>query len=262
MSDSARTVGIIGVGEIGAAIAGALATGAAADQLDITLSPRSRKRVRELEHRHTRIHIASCNQDVVDCADILLLTVLPDQVEPLCQELAFRPGQVVVGVAAGWPPSRLGPLVAPATQVCQLIPLPMIALRTGPVVLFPAIEPVQRLFADCGTVITPAAEDEIPALSCASATMSSFFVLQRTVVEWVARQGLTDEIAKHYVTSLFSGLSAEAAAAGPTEWPRLVTSHETPGGFNLQLREALESRGLFDAVASGLDDLAARLRRG
>jgi pyrroline-5-carboxylate reductase len=124
-------VGLVGVGAIATAIVDALMSGPHADEIDIVLSPRSAPRSAELAARHRQVRVAPYNQSVVDAADIVILAVLPDQMAALCSSLSFREEQVVVSLAAGWPPSLLAEHVAPAATVCQMIPLPMIALHTG-----------------------------------------------------------------------------------------------------------------------------------
>jgi pyrroline-5-carboxylate reductase len=134
-------VGFVGVGAIATAIVDALVSGPHADEIDVVLSPRSAPRSAELAARYRQVRVAPHNQPVVDAADIVILAVLPDQMAALCSSLSFREEQVVVSLAAGWPPSLLAEHVDPAATVCQMIPLPMIALHTGPVVICPRVRP-------------------------------------------------------------------------------------------------------------------------
>ncbi|MEO7126307.1 MAG: NAD(P)-binding domain-containing protein [Nakamurella sp.] len=254
------SVGFVGVGTIASSIVEALLSGPNADHIEVVLSPRSVSRSADLAARHPRAFVAADSQAVVDAAEIVILAVLPTQVETVCSALNFRSGQVVVGLPAGWSPSRLGPLAAPATTVCQMIPLPMIALHAGPLVLFPRVPPVADLFEGCGRLIVLEHEDDIPILSSASAMMSSFFAAQASVVDWIAQHGFAEDVAASYVTALVHGLATEGLARNPYDAAGLIVDHETPGGLNASLRRSLESEGVFDTLASHLTEIETRLR--
>lgn len=258
---AAHRIGIVGVGEIASAIVEALLAGPNADRLEFVLSPRSLDRSRALAERYGQVRVAASNQQVVHGSDVVMIAVLPQHVEAVCRELTMSPDQTIIGLAAGWAPSRLAPLVTPATDVCQLIPLPMVRLHSGPMALFPHIAAVARLFEGCGTIVVPAGEDQVPILSCASATMSTFFAAQQAIVEWMAARGFDRVDAARYVAALFSGLSAESTEVHDGDLARLVPTHETPGGLNQQMRETLEKGGVFGDIDSGLQSLMARLSR-
>jgi len=253
-------IGFVGVGAIAAAVAEAILR--RVDGAEALLSPRSAQRSAALARDFPGARVAADNRAVVDGSDVVFVAVLPDQVEAVCGALAFRDDQVVVGLSAGWPPSRLGPLVAPAATVCQVIPLPMIALGVGPVVVHPSVPAVERLLAPSGTIVVAESEDDLGALSCASAVMSTFFAFERTAVDWAAAQGIGRAQAAGYVTALMQGLATEAMTLAPDALGDAVTSHETPGGLNEHVRSSLERDGCFDALARHLDHiLAARIRR-
>lgn len=100
------------------------------------------------------------------------------------------------------------------------------------------------------------------ALSCASATMSTFFELQSRVIDWIIAKGLDPSLAATYVRVLFAGLSAESLDALPNASKGLVASHETPGGLNERIRLGLKGAGAFDALVSLLDELHVDRRAG
>jgi pyrroline-5-carboxylate reductase len=248
-------IGVVGVGAIAAAVVDALLTGPHADGITVLLSPRSAQRAARLAERHASVHVAAGNQEVLDGSDVVLLAVLPGQVAEVCAALRFRADHVVLNLAAGWPPSVLAPVVAPAAQVCQLIPLPMIALHTGPVVLHPAHPLVERLLEGCGDVIVLEQESEIIVLSCASATMSSYFAFHNTVVDWATSKGLPEATAHEYMAALIGGLALEAGGTSLDERAALPVEHETPGGLNEQVRRALTGIGAFSEIVTQLDGM-------
>lgn len=249
------TVGIVGVGEIASALVTAVSEGPGASGWRFMLSPRSLERSTSLAARYPGVVVAHDNQQVVDSAEIVLLAVLPEQLADLCASLTFRADQVVVGLAAGWPPSRLQPHLAPARAVCQMIPLPMVTQGTGPVVLFPEHSQVLRLLEGCGTVLVPDRESELAVLNSLSAVMSTYFQLQQSLVHWAETKGLSRDVSIGYVTSLFAGLAAEGSSADPAEWERLPATHETPGGWNEQVRLGMANLDAFTGLERVLDEL-------
>ena len=248
-------VGFVGVGAISTAIVDALMSGPHAEEIDVVLSPRSAPRSAELAARHRRVRVAPHNQLVVDAADIVILAVLPDQMAALCSSLSFREEQVVVSLAAGWPPSLLAQHVDPAATVCQMIPLPMIALHTGPVVICPRVPLVEHLLQGCGEIVHIEREEDLIVLSCASATMSTFLAFENTVIDWAIKHGLDAQTAKDYVAGLFLGLATEAMHTERDRLPELPREYETPGGLNEYLRRSLTTAGVFAELANHLDHL-------
>ena len=248
-------VGVVGVGAIAVALVDALLTGPRAGDVSVVVSPRSAVRAAGLAARHAAVHVAAGNQEVLDGSDVVVLAVLPGQVADVCAALRFRAGHVVVNLAAGWPPSVLAPHVAPAVDVCQLIPLPVIALHTGPVVLYPGLPAVADLLEGCGELVVLERESDVMVLNCVSAAMSSFFELQKTLVGWATGAGLPERAALDYVTALFQGLSAEAVAERDRGLGTMPVEHETPGGLNEQVRLALTAHGTFTELTRQLDDL-------
>lgn len=256
MSDRVR-VGVVGVGTIAVAVIDALMSGPGAADVDVVLSPRSEHRSAELALRHPAVRVAADNQDALDGCDVVLLAVLPAQLADVCASLRFRPDHVVASLVAGWPPSLLSSHVAPATTLCQLIPLPMIALGAGPVVLFPEVAVVADLLDGCGELVVLDRESDVIVLSCVSATMSTFFELQTTLVDWAAGKGLARATAVDYVTSLYAGLGVEGRASAADGLHHLALEHETPGGLNEQVRRALTERGAFAELTDQLDHMHA-----
>jgi pyrroline-5-carboxylate reductase len=248
-------VGFVGVGAIATAIVDSLMSGPHADEIDILLSPRSAPRSAELAVRHPHVRVAPHNQLVVDASDIVILAVLPDQMAALCSSLSFREEQVVVSLAAGWPPSLLAEHVDPAATVCQMIPLPMIALHTGPVVICPRVRRVEYLLEGCGEIVSVEREEDLIVLSCASATMSTFLAFENAVIDWSIRHGLDAQTAKDYVAGLFLGLATEVMHTGLDRLPEMPYEHETPGGLNEYLRRSLTTAGVFTELANHLDHL-------
>lgn len=249
MNDSpAPTIGFVGVGTIAAAVARVVLSANDERGAEVVLSPRSASRSAELAEHYDRARIAADNREVVEASDIVVLGVLPEQVAEVCAELPFREEQIVVSVAAGWPPSTLAKHVAPARRVCQIIPLPMIELGVGPIVLHPRIPEVEALLQGGGEVVVVEEERDIIVFSCLSAVMSSFFEAQNTMIDWGVSHGVPAQDVKNYVAALLHGLATQSLHADLEDLPKMPEEHETPGGINAYIRHALFERDGFGAA--------------
>lgn len=248
-------IGFVGVGAISHACIDALLSGPHAGSLQVSVSPRSKARVDALAAKYSQITIAASNQEVLDNSDIVFLAVLPSQTEEVCAELTFRANHIVGSLIAGYAPSRMAELVAPATKIAQLIPLPVIALHAGPNVICPGIPDIVNLFEGCGDTVVLEDESQILILSCASAAMSSFFQYMNTTIDWSVNKGLDAEAAKAYATSLFKGLSIEAMHTPLAEMADMPREHETPGGLNEYIRQTLTQAGAFTALENAFEHL-------
>lgn len=248
------TVGFIGVGTVSSAVIEAMCQ-RPDDDSPIVLSPRSESRSRDLAARHARCTRLETNQAVVDAADVVMLGMLPRQLDEVMADLTFRPDQTVVSFIAGSPPSQIAPLVAPAHRVCQAIPLPAIAVHRGPLVLCPGVPEVVDLFAGLGDIVVLEDESRIRVLSCASAIMSTYYEAQNAVIAWAAGRGIAPDVSRDYVVSLLDGLAAVSRVTPAEEFDHLPQEHQTPGGLNERVRAGLLERDWFGALTDRLDDI-------
>ena len=248
-------IGFVGVGAISEACIDALLTGKHARGLEVAVSPRNRERAEKLAANYKQVTVMESNQAVLDSSDIVFLGILPGQMKDVCAELTFRADHIVASLVAGFAPSLVAEIVAPATQIAQLIPLPVIAMHAGPNVICPGIPEIVDLFDGCGDTVVLDKEDQILILSCASAAMSSFFQYQNTTIDWAVSKGLDPNVAKSYATSLFKGLAVEATATSLADLPHMPAEHETPGGLNEYIRKTLTEAGAFTALENAFEHL-------
>lgn len=244
-----QVIGFIGVGTIAAALVRALLRLGRPDS--ILLSPRSNAVVAALEAEGPNVYRAASNAAVVDGSDIVFLTVRPPQLREAVAGLTFRGDQIVISCLANTPLQEVAALVAPA-NVCRLIALPVIERGAGPLVLYPPLPAIRRLFGRSGELIEASTEAEFAAYAAASATMSTFFALQAATIRWLIAHCASTAGAESYVRSMQLAL-AQTAMPRHGGLDALVEEHETPGGINERLRLTLDRRGWFDAITVALD---------
>lgn len=246
-------IGVIGVGTISTNVIEAMQKLNTSHTFN--LSPRSKQRAEDLTNKYKNCNQLNSNQEVVDQSDIIIISVLPKQVDEVLSELIFRVDHIVASFIAGRPPSEIAKLTSPATKVAQLIPLPPIELHKGPLLICPGIPELVETFAGLGDIIPFDDEQNIKVFSSASAVMSTYFRLLIETVDWIAAQGIDRTLATKYMTSLFEGLGAEANHIPPDLLTAMVREHETPGGLNESVRTNLEKADWYSAASTQLDYL-------
>jgi pyrroline-5-carboxylate reductase len=255
------SIGFLGVGTISEAMVRAMAArGGSSDTL--LLSPRSAERSQRLADELSRCERLGSNQDVIDASDVVVLGMRPQQVDEALTGLTFREDQVIASLIAGTPPSGIAALVAPAGRVCQLIPLPAIALGRGPLVISPPLPEVVEAMTGLGEIVTLDDESQIRVLSCASAFMSTYYEMQNSLIDWIAAQGIDESTASRYVRAELDGLAAVGWATPDAERTDLPLEHQTKGGLNERVRSQLLESGWFGQLVSAIDGVyrTARLR--
>ena len=248
------SIGFLGVGTISEAVVRAMCARPGMSD-DIVLSPRSDDRSRRLASDFVQCTRLDSNQEVIDACEVVVLAMRPQQLDEAIRGLNFRRGQIVASFIAGTPPSDIGPLVAPAGPVSQIIPLPAIALHRGPLVISPAVPQVVEAFAGLGDVVTLEDEATVRTLSCASAIMSTYYEMQNALIQWITAQGIDEETASLYVRSELEGLAAVGKVTPEEQRRGLPGEHQTRGGLNERVRERLLREGWFDTLVETMDQV-------
>jgi pyrroline-5-carboxylate reductase len=249
--------GVLGVGAIGAAIATGLCENVE-DAPEVLLSPRNAGIAAGLAQRFATVDVAADNQAVVDGAPVVIVCVRPQVAQTVLAELRFPADRVVISTMAGVPVKTLQRLVAPATDVARVIPLPSVARREGITPVHPPNATATALFNRLGQTVELADVRAFAAFSASTATIAAHFAYLNTIAAWLESQEIPAPAATRYVASMFAGL-AEATRSGE-RFEQLAREHATSGGINEQFLNELEQRGTFQHVSLGLQRVLGRLQ--
>ena len=248
--------GVLGVGAIGSAIVTGLCENAD-DPPHLLLSPRNAELARCLAERFDTVEVAPDNQAVVDGAPVVLVCIRPQIAQAVLAELRFPSDRIVISAIAGVRVQELQRLVAPATDVARVIPLPSVARRDGITPVHPPHAAATALFDRLGETIQVSDPGAFEALSASTATIAAHFAYLNAIAGWLEAQGIPKPAATRYVSSIFAGL-AEVTGSGES-FDQLAREHATAGGLNEQFLDQLEQRGTFEHVGIGLDRILERL---
>jgi pyrroline-5-carboxylate reductase len=250
-------IGVVGVGNIAAALLAGLATGASAPR-HVLLSPRSAETSAALAARFPTMRVAADNQAVLDGSDLVILAIRPQVAQEILAPLRFRADHRILSLIAIHDRAKLAPLVAPATWIHRALPLPPIARHLGPIAISPPDPALEAWLASVGTVV-PVADDHVfETLWSTSALIASFYGLVSCASQWAVAQGLPRDAAERYTKSMFHAVAQPLTDPGarPAELAALA---QTKGGLNEQILRHLTEAGAFDEVGRALDAVLARL---
>ena len=202
---------------------------------------------------------ARSNQAVVDACDTIVIAVRPQQIDTVLPSLGLRSDQTVLSFVAGVDIARMERLSAPAARVIRVTPLPMIADRQGPLLVYPRADDVIALFDGLGTVIVPETQKQVMALGYAGGLMATFFEMTNAGIDWLEGETLPRETARDYLMSMYAALGATGRTTPVTHLPNLPAEFSTPGGINERCHAHLREVGWFDEFQTGLDAMKRHL---
>ncbi|WP_348630451.1 pyrroline-5-carboxylate reductase, partial [Mesorhizobium sp. M7D.F.Ca.US.004.01.2.1] len=252
-------LGFVGTGSITVAIVEGLHAGEAPAPA-ILVSPRNAQNAKRLAAAFKGVSVAHDNQQIVDESDITLLAVRPQVAEEVVRALRFRNGQKLVSLVAGIGADTLQTWISEKVDIVQAIPLPFVAARLGFTVICPPDNAAIALFDRVGSTLGIEDQRSLKVFFAASAMMGLYFGLLETASDWLLKEGLEGSAAKHYLNSLFAGLSHAALNSG-ADFPDLRHEFSTKGGINEQLFRVFSEHGGRSALHEGLDAVMARLNK-
>ena len=251
-------LGFIGAGEITSSIVTGLSLSGVTTH-SIRLSPRNSAIARELANRFNGISVASCNQEVLDHSETIVIAVRPSAARDVLSELRFRPDHQVVSLVSALSLRSLSELVTPAMRIARAVPLPSTAKRLSPTAIYPPDQVAFELFTAVGTVFPVEREKEFDAICATTATIASYFAFTERIASWLEQQGLPAPQARDYIARLFLGVTTGAAEAPARSFQSLAATHATAGGINEQFLKHLIEHGLLTRVSEALDAVLHRI---
>jgi len=251
-------LGFVGTGALSAAIVTGLKS-LPGETTPVVISPRNEAIAADLAARYPDVRVAVDNQAVLDQSDTVMLAVRPQIAREVLGELRFRKDHHVVSLIATIPREEIGSLAAPATHVTKALPMPMIARLQGATLVCPPDPVVAAFFGRLGGVIEVEDQAEFDALTVVTATYASYFKYLDTIHAWVRGQGVADDKARDYITSIYKALANAPDTAPGGDFMHLSRDYATRGGINEQVLRELTERGTFDAFAESLGRVHRRI---
>ena len=252
-------LGFIGIGRIAAAVVEGVATSSGPTPR-MWVSPRNTAKSAELAMRFATVTVAADNQGVVDSSGIVLLCVRPQAAAEVLKALKFDPGLTIISLIP-IPLEATVPLVAPASRIFRVLPLPPCARRLGAVPYWPRDESIHQLLSRLGRPLPLASEQELSVLWAATAMIAPFYSLLETVSQWSVEKGVDSATAADHTAAMFQAVASVAQEGKPDRFAHLAAEAATPGGLNEQALGLLRDAAAFQHVREALDAILTRISR-
>lgn len=274
-SECNLTIGFIGCGKIGAAVATGYATVGKGHKIIVTR--RSQEKSAALAAKFPDcVTVTDDYSDIVTACDVVFLGLLPGVARELLPTLDFSKVKMVVSMMAAInyeETLRLLPTVSSADAVNRIVPLPSASRHVGPILSYPVPAPapagsfnIVHILTQVGTAISCKQESEMLPLISITGHISSFYELMNVTQQWAVKQNVGDEAAQKFVAAFYSSLSGYALSTvtgteAPLHLPfqELAEEAATPGGLNAQSLAHLRSTPHYALQEGSLDAILHRL---
>ena len=260
-----RKVAFLGGGRMGEALVSGLIRSGGRSAGEIMVTSRREDRSRELGETYG-IDSTLSNADAVAWADVLVLTVKPQDMEVLLSQIRehVTPEQLVVSFAAGIRTSFVEKhlpdgvhVVRVMSNVAVLVDEAMSVVAAGSNAEDRHLEVAEELLGYVGRVIR-LKEVHLDAITATSGSGPAyFFLLAEAMIEACILLGLSRDVATELIIQTMLGSAKMLRDTGkhPVELREMVTS---PGGTTIAAIRHLEEAGVRAAFLNAID--AARHR--
>ena len=211
-------------------------------------------------HLGERIEICDSAQSVVNNATILFPAISPVSLEVVAPTLSFREEQRIVHIAAGLPLSAVAPWYSPAHSIVRAVPLPFVAKKVGPIVLYGDDELCHELLGFVGNVVKVENERDLEVLASVTGVMVSYYWLVGEISNWCVAKGMSFKDALTYTSFMNETLSMMVRESCSTrcELDSMIKESTTPEGMNELALNSLRNANAFAPWKVALEKVGKR----
>lgn len=257
-------VAIIGAGNMGGAVARALAQGTKVRTSDITVSNPSKEKLDVLKTEYPEINTTTANKEAVKNAELVILAVKPWKIQSVIEEIrdyVYRTGAVIASIAAGISTHQMGEwLKIPSQELPSIfLIIPNTAIEIKQSMTFIASvrstpqldETIMDIFREAGDVML-VEERLIPAgTALASCGIAYAMRYLRAAMEGGVELGIYPKDAQRIVMQTMRG-AVELLTINGTHPETEIDRVTTPGGITIKGLNAMEEAGFTASVIEGL----------
>jgi pyrroline-5-carboxylate reductase len=266
MSEGLETrVAFLGGGRMGEALLSGLIRSEGRSAGDLMVTARREERVQELSER-LGIAATLSNPDAVRWARTLVLTVKPQDMEALLEQIAgdLTTEHLVITFAAGIRTSfieRFGPNAMPVVRVMSNVPVlvdeAMSVISPGAHAGEEHMAVAEELLSSVGKVIRLPEKHQDAITATSGSGPAYFFLLAEAMIEACILLGLPRNVATELIIQTMLGSAKMLRDTGkhPVELREMVTS---PGGTTIVAIRELEQAGVRAAFLNAIDAACKR----
>jgi pyrroline-5-carboxylate reductase len=254
-------IGVIGAGKIGSAIArGVIRAGLVAKE-NLMASDVS-DALRAAIAQELGIRVTADNVELCEFADIVILAVKPQIVDPVAKEIAKKVGKtkLVVSVAAGVPLARIEGSLAPGARVVRVMPNIACVVGAGAAGFAGGTHASAADLERVGAILNsfgvgmPVEEKYLDAVTGLSGSGPAYvFLFMEALADGGVQVGLARDVALKLAMQTVYGAAKMALQSGK-HLGELKDEVTSPGGTTIAGLYAMEQKGfrgtVMEAVAS------------
>ncbi len=258
-------VAFLGGGRMGEALLSGLMRSGGRSADDLMVTARREERMRELGDR-LGVAATMSNPDAVDWARTLVLTVKPQDMEALLEQIAgaLTPEHLVISFAAGIRTSfieRFAPEGMPVVRVMSNVPVlvdeAMSVISPGAHAEDEHLAVAEELLRSVGKVIRLPEKHQDAITATSGSGPAYFFLLAEAMIEACILLGLPRNVGTELIIQTMLGSAKMLRDTGkhPVELREMVTS---PGGTTIVAIRQLEQAGVRAAFLNAIDAACKR----
>lgn len=260
METNEMKIAIIGVGNMGGAIARGLSRGTLVSANKIFVSDVSEAHLTALKDFSPEISVSSSNKEIIEDASIIIIAVKPWLMEVIAKEIAHKidyKKQIIVSIAAGVDFDHLAELFDTDATIFRVIPNTAIDVlqSVSTISSYNASkdeeELILSLFAELGKVFLVPEKQLNAFMSLSSCGIAYAFRYIRAAMEGGVEMGIYPHVAKEVVLQTLRG-AIELIEANDSHPEVEIDKVTTPGGITIKGLNEMEANGFTNAVIKGL----------
>jgi len=227
----------------------------------IFVSARNKRNSYFLKKKYKKISILNNNQDILHHSEVVFLTTTPKVGKNILSKLQFKKNQTVFNLMSTIHNNELKKMIGKVKKIIKVAPLPMIEHGIGPIIIYPKDKFAEKFFSKLGEVFCSPNEELNKKLWVMTSLMATYFEIYRTNVEWLKKNGISEDTGRKYLGNLFHSLSRETLNNHHNNLTSLIKSFQTKGGINQQLLVQLKRQKFFNKLQNSLNIVYRRIKK-
>lgn len=261
-----QKIAFIGAGNMSRSIInGLISNGYPCDHIMASNPSQGKLDALKVEHN---ILITNSNNDAINWADIIVLSVKPQMMEAMCQSLAIDDidSKLFVTLAAGIPSARYHDYFNTDVSIVRVMPNTPSLLGLGMSGLFAAKGVSDTQKADIGSIMNAVGEilwvddekhiDSVTA--CSGSSPAYFFLMMEYMQKSAMAMGLTEQEARLLIEQAALGASQMVKQNQDVSLSELRKQVTSKGGTTHAAIETLKAQGLEKCMDAAMNNAVAR----